>query len=363
MAIIESDFNGRVGPGVWGSWFADDTFTSYADLSAAGHYTTTTFQATKSGIITDVGFYLLNYKQTGSAYYELSLKALDSGGAYTTTNYGGSSGTVLSTSEMGTGWTWYPLSTPATVTAWDVVAPRLQRISSGGGGSVRVPLDTFGLRANSSSLVFAGSSYAGGTPAIAFRYDDDVAVGVPVSDVYKYLVDLNDTPDEVGALFTLPIRMRCTGVVFSNPPDGNCPFFINLYESDDTILTFKYVYDEDIYWKYTGPYGLDRVVEIFFDPVWLEIDTPYRLAVRSSSTSIRFESNGYVFVSGSYTYCVPYGEYMQLTYRSNSGSWTDVPGSVPYIALIMDKVSYDTSSGASGTSTTSSSQGFYGWAT
>ena len=362
MAIVEYDYFHYIGPGMWGARDLSDTIGSSDSLTTLNNLTSMIFNLPKSGVINTLGFYIFG-KQTGTVSYEIALKTLSTAGVPTTTNYGSSSGTVWTTDDFIVGWNWIDLSQAATGTVGDPLSAILKRISpTGGAGTINVPVEFVGLGAFPRGYMVVSSTYTDGQPLIAVRYTDDFAYGLPVNSFFTYSGDLNDTPDEFGALFSVPVKTHCVGMKASDNISlgGNSPFNILLYDNSDILLTSVLIADEDYVWN--GLAMPQNEAYIRFAPVWLEANQPYRLTVRSNNATQPAIIGGLTFVTGTYAYCIPEGSRWKATYRTDAGAWTNVDGQVPYMAIIADKISVDDGAGSTGTSVVSSvGTNVYGW--
>jgi len=365
MAIQELNYKHYIGPGVWGDWAWQgvSTFTDNQPLYNQNDYHSMMFNVPVDGVIEDIGFFVYS-KTTGTVYYEVALKTLDGSGNPSTTNYGGSSGSVIALPDFDVGWNWIALSQPGTGTSGNVAAAVIKRLSSSNTVALSVNTERVGIMGLPRGRTIGSIAVTDrGHPIMAVRYNNDFVYGLPLSQFFSYLYDLNDNPDEVGAKFTIPIRSHVEGLLLNFYGDTNTSYYINLYDgSDDSILATTYVADSDSMYGFSSD-AKGKTMFIFFDDeVWLEADQPYRLAIHSTSTTLRTRMCGAVFITGTYTYCLPEGDRWQLTYRQNSGSWTDIPSQVPYLALIGDQISYDSGGASTGTAGSASGSAVYGWA-
>lgn len=371
MATTQYDFFHYVGPGMFGAHDIYDDVVDCATLARTVDFMSMIVNLPKSGTIEDVGFYVCSVNGGGAnRLYEVAIKTLDSAGAVTTTNYGGSSGTVIgSLTDAQVGWNWISLSTPATGTVSEFCGLSLKRISTNGtSGSFSVPIEFIGYTAFPNTRIVSDDegNVNGAMGFMALRYDDGFVFGLPANKTFNYYGDLNDSPDEFGAKFSVPVKTECVGIrlPFSPTKTVNIGSDVILYDEDDAVLSSVSIpYEDYLSDSFTPP--TQTVNDVRFSPVWLEANTTYRLIIRSQSTSWDAMVGGIELITGAYRYCIPEGERWSITYRTNTGSWTDVDYRIPNLAIIADKIEIDTGSGVTGSTTTVilSGQGSYGWAT
>lgn len=372
MAVTQYDFFHYVGPGMFGAHDIYDDVVDCAAISRTVDYMSMILNLPKSGTIEDVGFYVCSVNGGGAnRMYEVALKTLGTDGNVTTTNYGGSSGTVIgSLTDAQVGWNWFPLSIAATGTVSEFCGISLKRLSANGtSGSFSVPIEFLGYTAFPNTRIGSDDEgiVNGAMGFMALRYDDGFVYGLPANKTFNYYGDIvnADSPDEFGAKFSIPVKTECVGVriPFSLTKTVNVGVNVFLYDSDDTLLTSVSIPYED-YLSDSFTSQTQTVSDVRWSPVWLSANETYRLTVQATSFWDAM-MGGIELITGAYRYCIPEGERWSITYRTNTGSWTDVDYRIPNMAIIADKIEIDTGDGATGTTTTVilSGQGSYGWAT
>jgi len=349
-----------IGSGALGTWFnyTVSNFSNNTTLNAPNEYDSFILSLPKSGIITEIGFYLMSttYTGTSSGGVEIALKDLNTSGDPDTTNYGGSSGTVFTLDQLNTGWNWYTLSSPATGTVGDLVAAKVMTISADANNYINTAnhyTESYNLpRRRALSSDFTAH------PVFAIKYSDGEVVGRPLNAYLSYNIDNATDPDEVGAKIYPFAQMKVNGAIYPHRA-STAPYTILLYDNGDNILTSKYIDDAEKAASSATP----GVVIIHFSEVTLSTGTFYRLAIRPESASNVYVV-GYDLITGTYRYCIPDGENWMLTYRTDAGAWTDEEDKIPYLGLSISEIT-GVGGGNGNGGTPSSSTGtanYYGWA-
>lgn len=305
-----------------------------------------TFILPRDGTITDIGFYYVSKFGTPNTHTVSIQTTADNGSDEripTGTSYGGSVDATWNTPAEATsyGWKWITLGTPATAVKDDIVAATLFNDGPGTSYYARIALHDVGEGYDESatgSLVRAvryssgawhSSFYYPRLSGFALRYSDGFIVGLPVvSDVGSVAFHVNSSPDEYGAVFTVPFSCTVSAIFWSFPNtlyDGT----LKLYDSADNVLaSWSVVY---------ANLQLIQEATIPITPTSLAGGETYRVTWTPSTTNTRYFSV-IPLQDAAYRYVLPNGLDFALTSRTDGGAWTDDPTIVPYMGLFLDTI-------------------------
>ena len=353
------DFSIVYGPGSLGEyWESQDGSLDFYSVSTTGSFRGMIFSIPKDGIISHIG-YPVGGKSgaTGTAYLNM-LSTLDDNGYPTFTNYGGSSGTVLLLEDYTAGsWNWVELSEHATGTAGDLVTARIECIEKVASSYLNVGISI--IFDSAMPRIVHGSSYSfstatqGNMPAMAVKFTDGEVYGLPIVELFRNAFRITDTPDEVGAKFTPIVSMTCNGmfVMMDHSASVGVPLSFLLYDENDVLLTSTFISNEKKLQE-------QRPAKVHWSEVDLIAGKDYRITVHTDSASLFAQVSGVEFNDADEKYCLPEGLRWQRTYRTNTGTWTDTPELIPYMALSINKISFIT--GTAG-GVVGGDAGSYGW--
>ncbi len=341
MTII-GGFNIPLGPGKDGHFTAGVTFYSLDDNNDAVAFA---FAVPAAGIITDIGF-LVGAKGGTPPEYKASIVTISGvDGLPTTENYGGSSPYLWTPTNTGQEFKWFTLATPATASIGDLVAIKVD--PNGTIPSVtnftriaynNLFIDDFKILPRVHRFVTAWVT-AGGYSFWGIRYNDGSVYGIPASGIIYQEINLDTTPDEVGAKFTLPITVNCTGPTVGLPAiDLNAGVTITLYDNSDTVLRSIVFADFD---KLQDNYGSISGAELkWSSPIQLTKDVVYRITVKgTTATNGVFVSGAVLDSSSSRTNNIDNSYNLwEWTERTDGGAWTDYGHILPAIGIYIDGI-------------------------
>ena len=164
----------------------------------------------------------------------------------------------------------------------------------------------------------AWSTY-GSVPGMGIRYADGTyefigtwPTGVRVDIGFA----VSSTPDERGNVFLLPMRCRCNGIeVMLGGNNTLSTHDIVFYGPSGDVLRSKTM-DTDQVGNRVGH------AFVYWDPIMLEPDVPYRLVAKPTSTSqvmVREHAVLHAAMMGG----LPGGSRVYKTSRTDGGAWTD----------------------------------------
>lgn len=310
-----------------------------ADNAVAG-----VFPLPMDGTITEIG-YLVTAENGTSPAYNTGLVTVDASGQPTTTPYGGSA--ITANTVTTTGWKWVTLSTPATAAAGDFAAVHIYPSGATPDGSNNItvaygPIADGGYTLN---FVVAWTQAAMAGP-FAIKYSGGEIYGYALTSITTFVnVTTATTPDEVGAKFTLPGAMTCTGAIVGIARTGYgsaATVDVILYNAAGSVLASTTVSDKDV---------LDNAdyVNVYWDPVNLSAATDYRLVVKPTTAV-----NGSITVTKYSVESVaaramwPAGEVWQWTERTDAGAWTETSTAIPYMGLWVSDITFSVTNNVGG---------------
>jgi hypothetical protein len=287
------------------------------------------------GSVTDVGF-LLTAENGTSPAFNCGLVTVDSSGNPTTSAYGGSA--VTSAQWTSTGWKWVTLSTPATAVAGDFAAIHIYPGGSPPDGSNNITVAYGGVGDGGYSLnyVVAWTQTAMIGP-MAIKYSDGSIYGFALTSITTYVApNPSTTPDEVGAKFTLPARVTCTGAkvgMSRTGYGGSTTVDVILYDSSSTVIASTSVSDKDFI-------DVTDYVTVHWDAVNLVAGDEYRLAVKPTTAANAITVTKWSVESTAARGMWPSGDTWQWTERTDAGTWTDTDTAIPYMGLWLSAVEF-----------------------
>lgn len=180
-----------------------------------------------------------------------------------------------------------------------------------------------------------------GVPVCGYASSTTV-YGRPVLDILTVgsnLYSSGSTPDEKGALFNIPTTfgsafqvVGCRVGLNANAA-GTCD--LKLYGPTDTLLQSIPLDTDDF--NRAASMG-SRQIKLLFDEAplaTLSFGTNYRLTLLATSASVNLGLHTYVVETASDWDAFPWGQYFQLTQRTDAGAWTDTPTRRPQMELIL----------------------------
>ena len=318
----------QYGPASWGHWenLTNDPISTDFLLNDSNNKIGQVFSLPQSGTITHVGFRQVLY--TGSPPdYQVSVETVAANRYPSGSPYGGSVATSFTPVNV-EGWYWIALSTPATAVVSDLVAivlgptgvaPTASHYISVVGSWVGTPsLPTF--------LTFSTAwSRIGDYGAMALKYSDGTVVGTPLN-YYQVIpsFDINKTPDEAGALFTVPFDCTVVAITMSQSVTiHNLTWNMKLYDASDNVLFIRYVPSGEALWD---------TMSMYVPPTALLADTTYRLTAVPDTTG-DIHPGGILFYDEVDKAQFPNGQNFTWTQRTDGGAWTDTALGMPWMAL------------------------------
>ena len=325
------------GPGASAQLGATSASVTTLALNDADNSAASIFVAPKDGTTDRIGINVSAIGGTPPAY-NLGLVTLDASGNPTTTAYGGSA--AQSVSSFSTGWQWITLTTPATAAAGDRIAARIWPGGTAPDATNNITLRSrYGLHGNASlphAQEFATAwTKTVSSPMIAVRYSDGTVApiwAISASAILTSNFSSSASPDEQGALLTLPFSARCVGArLWLDPNSASCTGTAKLYDVSDTLLASAAFTAAEFQSNSLG------FIDVHWDAVSLTKDASYRLTHLATSTDTRQVPNLGTPDTDSKN-GVPEGSRWQQTTRNAGGAWTNTANTVPILALWLDQV-------------------------
>lgn len=337
----------REGPDGYGI-FRQTTATMGADgiLDSADNMWAIFFNCPKDGTITKIGLTIVSRTGTPPAY-QIGF-VLPNGADYgnpSTTLYSNSSWESISFSS--TGFMWKTLSTPVNVEAGDQFYVVIKPGGSPPDGSNNVAFSLDDVYYNAYNTIhnnfyddadgyWSGNYYP---PPGCLYYSTGDIMGFGLDDSYLELgIHLDTDPDEAGVKFTLPYSMRAIGFSLNFSWGSTTIPSFKLYDDSDTVLWSK-TWASRVSVGYSPNYNRDFYY--FDDPITFEANKTYRLtgvpAVNTSTSYLRGWNYG---EAGNRKSLLVDASNWCLTYRTDSGSWTDILTSVPSTGLLISGIEF-----------------------
>jgi hypothetical protein len=310
------------------------------DLNDADDSLAQVFSIPRAGSITKVGFCCESITGNPPAY-NVGLVTIDAAGEPTTTAHGGS---APSTHDfLGAGWVWVTLATPAAVAAGDICAARVWPTVTAPDVSNCAALYSWSVFGCSDLytpriMQFASSwSQANGVTLAALEYATGETLGLPCTSVSMTAYDVADTPDEVGAVFTMPMAATCHGArIMMSLIQTNSSFAIKLYDAADNLLGTKIIADEDL----VGD-PIARQFDVFWDGAPLALGGTYRLTVAATHATATIAPMSALFESAASrinNIMLPEAIRWQQTSRTDAGAWTEDSARLPIFSLWLSSI-------------------------
>jgi hypothetical protein len=350
---------GRVlwGPGVnfpGGASMAASTLAlNDADNAAAGIH-----RLPKAGSIDRV-IINLSAKGTNSTtiLYNIGIVTVDSSGNPTTTPYGGSALETRSVTALATGQNIITLATPATGVAGDVVGVRVWPEGTVAPNATNNVTIRTRVQSANTQVPYANEWATAWTksatyPLLTAQYataDGGTYVGLPPSSSSvpaTAAFGSGSTPNEIGALFQVPVNMTVVGAgYFHRQTTLAATGRLGLYDNAGTLQRSG-SYPAGAF-GITSTYGVHEVEWAGYD---LTAATNYRLGHLATSADTRQHLEVALASSGQRA-SLPQGASWQRTSRTNSadtGAWTDVDTTLPLLYLIVSHIDLSLTVGGGG---------------
>lgn len=313
------------------------------DLNGANLAAAAIHSCPRDGTVTAIGVDVLSI--TGNPPpYSVALTGLNAFGQPDLLPFGGSA--IEAYDFTATGMVWVTLTTPAAVTAGDLVAAC---VWSGGvapdagncietvfwpavaGYYQEIP------RENDRNAVGTWSLVNGPLTGLAFRYSDGEIVGEAAEGWMTDSYDSADTPDEIGAVIELPFSGTCYGCRVGIMDIGGytASWTACFYDSGDNLLASVPVTDAN-YVDWASGYA---EADLHWTPVEVESGT-YRLTIRADHATETIAPYGFTFDSAADRTSPWEGARWQKTERTDGGSWTDTDTELPWMGLWFSELGY-----------------------
>lgn len=299
--------------------------------------------APKAGNITHVGFYSCDI--VGSPPdYNIGLVTLDGSGNPTTTAFGGSTHTTW-TPPAGLQWQWVALAGAAAAAVGDWLCIRIWPTASAPDGSNYAKVARY-YTALDSDNSFWNAEYStlwsknGSISPVAVRYSDGSEYGCQSTVITGWSFDSADTPDEAGALITLPFACECCGMVVGIGGPTSPPYDLCLYSSAGNLLGTWSLSDED--------YGESDWGSISgrWAPVTLAAGSYYATVKATNAVQVvtvpALQFTSAVTRAGSY---IPEAANVIGAYRTDGGAWTTDDTVLPWVGLLLSDITFGSSGG------------------
>jgi hypothetical protein len=297
----------------------------------------------KDGTIDRVGF-TMSAKTSSSATvrYFVGLVTVDSSGNPTDTAYGGSTPANPTQASLSAGLSYVSLSAAATATAGDLVAVRIWHDAASDAPTTAFwtlrtrfagPVHQLPAVAENTAGSWARQT---GIPILFYRYSDGTIGGGYIQTDSTYgpaALTASSTPDEFGALFTVPFACKIRGariVCRVSPLTGTAT--VTLYDAADAVLASAALTAGEL--SLTSSWG---IVDVFWDEQTLAADTEYRLTLTATDTA-SWTLGDWRTDSTDGKASIPEGARWQETERADAGAWTNTALNVPIMALHLSEM-------------------------
>lgn len=301
-------------------------------IDAAGEAAALIFRPPKAGVITKVGFRIGAVPSAGDADVRLETVSATDGNP-TGTLFGT---TTNATQAISAANTWYTttLTAGATVTRTDTIAAVVVN-TTGQYNVSAIPTTTW----NSSHPYqdhFASGAWTKnvGGLAMALEYNDGTYAHIPgvipASSLTGVSYNNTSSPDERGAKFRFPIKVRAYGIwAFRNVAQD---FDLVLYDSDGTSALATVTVDKDVFMDSAGLF-----LYPFTSSIELSANTFYRVAHKPTSASnvTLYEADA---ASVAVMAAMPSGADVHHTSRTDAGAWTDTTTKRAWMGIIVDGI-------------------------
>ena len=153
----------------------------------------------------------------------------------------------------------------------------------------------------------------------------------PIQNVSSLIVTTASTPDEVGAVFSLPYP--CTAIGGWGSTESDSPVTFTLYDSDTTTVLRKAFLSSN---NTVSTSTQELHIFYFSSSVNFVAGNSYRLTIVPDPSPVGASLGA--FVGSSVAVMSAFGNYPRhiLTFRTNSGAWTDDARQFPTLGLILN---------------------------
>lgn len=311
-------------------------YNTYA-LDDSNDAVRTRFLVPKDGTLSKIGVYVETVTGNPPAYQAVFKDTAGSA-------YGGCSAESIDFTV--TGWQWVTLASPATANAGDLIDAVLEPTGSAPDASncvtVRVSLGLADAITYPQGSYYSTSWTAESLLTVGVAYSDG-SIAVPGLSSMALSIDTGTTPDEAGALFTLPFACKCIGAIFGIAPDNTFgDFGVSLLNAANNVLGTTGSWDISASGQSSAGLYVGR-----WDEVSLSASTNYRLIVTPSTTTNVGVGVAFCESANSAAYWPEYGRWT-LTQRADSGAWSETALTVPLMALILSEITLPEASGGGG---------------
>lgn len=331
-----------VGPMLWGPITGGGPYSSPTafNLNDADNGMGFVLSLPKDGSITQVGVYCAAIVGNPPAYNVSVLTVDSAGNPVGASNYGGSA--PGSVDFAGAGWQWVTLATPATAVAGEIAAPWISPGGSAPDGSnyaqVQYTGDGWGfqLAGIKRGQTWITGYIRRGAVLMALKYSDGTVVGLPATSVAPTAAfGPTSSPDEYGAMFSVPVALRCFGCqVPIDATQANQPITFKLYDNDgSTVLGSVTISDEDIIFS-----AATAIVNVFWDPVTLRPGNNYRLTALPGGAGNGWQIGQLTLESAGSRIAIPEGLNWQKTTREDAGAWTQDSTILLWFGIWIDRM-------------------------
>jgi hypothetical protein len=298
-------------------------------IDAAGEKMCWYFQIPKTGTLDKAEFRLGTVTQAPINGIRVSFQGLDASG-----NPDGVQAQYRDVTTGLTGNTWIvpglmtndgtDTGVKRSVTAGDYIAVVVEFVNFAAGDSLNVASPAI---AATTDVGFPGSALFTGTwthvntayCGVALKYDDGtygaIPCNYPVKAITTASVNLNTNPDEIGIRFRLPFGCKVAGILGRWARSaGHIPLY-RLYDSDGSTILASAALDTDF-----G--AANCYAALFGAPVSLQANTFYRATWlpqdATTLTTVNLDFNSAAILG-----CLPGGQDIHATQRTDGGAWGD----------------------------------------
>jgi hypothetical protein len=190
----------------------------------------------------------------------------------------------------------------------------------------------------------------GAHPIIALKYDDNAIPWIgspPVSSAtVSEAINTGTTPDEIGAVFTVPFSCKVKGAIM-RLSGAATTFAMKLYDDADGLLESVTGIDVE---QGGATAGVGGYMGLFDTEVTLTAGATYRLTCLPEDTTNITVYRGIVDASATRE-AWPGGTAWQKTSRTDAGAWSPTDTQVPLMSLLISALDDGASGGGGGAST------------
>lgn len=309
-------------------------------IDGAGEYDSMMLQAPKSGNI--IAFGWLPGTVVGAGTLELRAETVGTDGVPTGSLWAANTN-LASIAPTSSTWRWDTLTSPAAVTAGQLIAFKLLYQS---GTSVRTSVwSRLSVPHMAKPYRVAQIGAADPDPRgviCAIKYDDNTVpfcgLFPTTSTTFTVSIDESGTPDEVGAKFTLAFKCTVAGIGVRAGTAARV-FDLNLYDASNNVLASLTGIDTD----QQGDIN-QMGMYLFATPVTLDPGT-YRATVSPKSGASSIVLNKIALDAAATREAWPWGLNGMWTERTNAGAWTDTDTAVPILDLFLSQIDDGAGSG------------------